>query len=267
LGASGTRRASLVARQSGGAPPQSKGIGAGRDEEAGEASWSWRWTGWQSGSALPQSKGAVPEAKVGEQCGCLGSIRKSEVFDLTRVAVNFNCIVCRLEIAGWCLSLGENRTQAGHACATKVSGDLCWVLVQCGEFGSIRKSEVFVLMGVAVNFNCIVCRLEIAGWCLGLEENRTQAGHACATKVSGDLCWVLVQCGEFGSIGKSEVFVLMGVAVNFNCIVCRLEIVRRNTEEGCGKYGGEGRMRIGERPGVGRPAAVVRGPRRMVRPL
>jgi hypothetical protein len=45
-------------------------------------------------------------------------------------------------------------------------------------------------VGVAVISNRTRCRLEIGAVCLNSEENRTQAGHAHATKGSDDLRWV-----------------------------------------------------------------------------
>ena len=45
--------------------------------------------------------------------------------------------------------------------------------------------------------------------------------------------------------------------------VCRLKIVRRSTDEDCGKYGGATGTRVGAVPGMVRPAAVERVPRRM----
>ena len=118
--------------------------------------------------------------------------------------------------------------------------------------------------------NCTRCRLEIVGVCLSLPVNRTpvpssgQAGrHACATKVSGDVCWVLAQMGCLGTIRKSDVVDSVRVAVISNRTRCRLEIVRRNAEADRGEYVDGERVRIGDGPGVGRPAAVERGPRRM----
>jgi hypothetical protein len=97
------------------------------------------------------------------QSGRLGTIRKDDVVDSVRLAAISNRTRCRLEIAVGCSDVKGNRTQAGHARATKGSGELSWVHGYKGDLGTIRKSDLVDSVGLAAISNCTRCRLEIAG--------------------------------------------------------------------------------------------------------
>jgi hypothetical protein len=132
-----------------------------------------------------------------------------------------------------------------------------------GRFGSIRKSELADSAGVAGNSNRTRCRLEIeTAWSVRecwvpIVEQEIIGGQPARQAIPR------AQTRCLGTIRKSELIDLARVARNFNCTRCRLEIVRRNTEYGCGKYVGEVKVRIGEMPGMVRPAAAERVSRRM----
>jgi hypothetical protein len=168
--------------------------------------------------------------------GRFGSIRKSELADSAGVAANSNRTRCRLEIeTAWLVRecwvpIVEQEIVGGQPARQAIPR------VQNCCLGTIRKSELIDLARVARNFNCTRCRLEIVG------------GGAVRERL------VPLVARKMGRGQPARQAILRA---------CRLEILRRNTDERCGKYVGAAGARIGEVPGMVRPAARESRPRSM----